>query len=72
MPLGGLISLAVLLPNLLMFILPPDAVPPRPEKKDGLMKIMEGVERAGQVGSLTYRFSTPCRRCAKRALILWW
>jgi len=59
MPLGGIITLAVLLPNLLMLILPPDAVPPKPGKKDGLMKIMEIVERAGQAGSFVIPFFYP-------------
>lgn len=59
MPLGGIITLAVLLPNLLMFLLPPVGVPPRAEKKDGLMKIMEVIERIGQAGSFLIPFFYP-------------
>jgi hypothetical protein len=56
MPLGGIITLVVLLPNLLMLFLPPVGNPPRPEKKDRLLKIMEGIERAGQAGSFIIPF----------------
>ena len=59
MPLGGIITLAVLLPNLLMFILPPVGIPPKPEKKDGLMKIMEVIERIGQASSFVIPFFYP-------------
>jgi len=56
MPLGGLITLFVLLPNLLMLTLPPDVVPSQPVKKDRLMKIMEGIERLGQAGVFVIPF----------------
>ncbi len=56
MPLGGIISLVVLLPNLLLFALPPEGVPPRAEKKDGLLKIMVGIERLGQIGCFVIPF----------------
>jgi hypothetical protein len=59
MPLGGIITLAILLPNLLMLIMPPDGTPPSPVKKDGTMKIMEGIERIGQAGSFVIPFFYP-------------
>ncbi len=59
MPLGGLITLAVLLPNLLALTLPPDAVPPRAGKKNGRVRVMEVIERAGQVGSFLIPFFYP-------------
>lgn len=59
MPFGGIITLAVLLPNLLMLLLRPVGVPPRPEKKDGLMKFMEVIERTGQAGSFLIPFFYP-------------
>ncbi len=59
MPLGGIISLAVLLPNLLMLVMRPEAIPPTPARKDALMKAMEVVERAGQFGSFLIPFFYP-------------
>lgn len=59
MPLGGLITLAVLLPNLLMLTLPPEAIPPVPGKKARRMRIMEVIERIGQAGSFLIPFFYP-------------
>src|SRR5512133_656382 len=56
MPLGGLIPLAVLLPNLLMIFLRPVATPPEAKHKTARMKLMELVERIGQAGC----FLIPC------------
>ncbi len=62
MPLGGLISLVVLLPNLLVLTLRPEATPPRLARRDGRMKIMEVAERAGQAGSFLIPFFYPLPR----------
>lgn len=59
MPLGGIITLLVLLPNLIMLIRPPVGVPPNRDKKDSLMKIMEVIERIGQAGSFLIPFFYP-------------
>jgi hypothetical protein len=59
MPLGGLITLAVLLPNLLYLVLPPVLVPPELEKKGRLPRIMEGIERVGQLGCFLIPFFYP-------------
>ncbi len=56
MPLGGIITLLVLLPNLLMLTLPPEAVPPSTIKMDQRARIMEAIERIGQVGSFVIPF----------------
>lgn len=58
MPLGGLISLAVLLPNLLVVFMPPRAVPAA-EENDGNFKIMQGIERVGQIGTVIIPFFYP-------------
>ena len=59
MPLGGLITLAILLPNLLMLILPPREVPPELERKDNRLRMMEIVERVGQAGAFLIPFFYP-------------
>jgi hypothetical protein len=59
MPLGGLITLAVLIPNLLMLTLPPEAIPPRPANKSRWMRILAVVERIGQAGSFLIPFFYP-------------
>jgi hypothetical protein len=56
MPLGGLITLLVLLPNLLMLFLPPNSLPAAAEKKSSLTLVMEIVERAGQVSAFVIPF----------------
>ncbi len=56
MPLGGLITLLILLPNLLMLALPPTAVPPEKGRLAGLPRVMGWVERAGQAGSFVIPF----------------
>ena len=59
MPLGGIITLLVLLPNLLMLVLRPDATPPEAPRKDTMMRLMEMVERVGQAGSFAIPFFYP-------------
>ncbi len=59
MPLGGIITLLVLLPNLLMLVLRPDATPPEAPRKDTMMRLMELVERVGQAGSFAIPFFYP-------------
>lgn len=59
MPLGGLITLAVLLPNLLMLVLPPREVPSQPDSKDARYRMMEVIERAGQAGVFLIPFFYP-------------
>ncbi len=56
MPLGGVITLAVLLPNLLVLALRPVGIPPEPARKNRRMKVMEIVERLGQVGCFAIPF----------------
>jgi hypothetical protein len=59
MPLGGLITLAVLLPNLLVLALRPEGVPPRPAKQNQRLKMVEIIERIGQVGVFAIPFFYP-------------
>jgi hypothetical protein len=59
MPLGGLITLAVLLPNLLMLFMPPREVPPQTGEKDARYRLMEGLERVGQAGVFLIPFFYP-------------
>lgn len=59
MPLGGLITLAILLPNLLMLLLPPREVPPEPVRKEPRLRAMEAVERVGQAGAFLIPFFYP-------------
>jgi hypothetical protein len=56
MPLGGLITLVILLPNLLILIFPPAAVPPEVIKTGTLPRVMEITERVGQVAAFTIPF----------------
>jgi hypothetical protein len=56
MPLGGLVTLLVLLPNLLMIFLPPKSLPAAAGKKSSLTSVMEIVERAGQVSAFVIPF----------------
>lgn len=58
MPLGGLVSLAVLLPNILVLILRPVGGPVD-EKKDRTFQIMEIIERIGQAATSTIPFFYP-------------
>jgi hypothetical protein len=55
MPLGGLVTILVLLPNLLMIFLPPTSLP-APGKKNSLTAAMEIIERAGQVSAFVIPF----------------
>lgn len=59
MPLGGLITLAVLLPNLLMLFLPPREVPATVGEKDSRYRMMEVIERVGQAGVFMIPFFYP-------------
>jgi hypothetical protein len=61
MPLGGLVALAILLPNLVYWFLPPREQPAQPLRKDTLFRLMEGLERVGQVGVflLPFFYSLP-------------
>ena len=57
MPLGGIITILVLLPNLLVLFYPPVEAPsPRNQKKTVLTRLMEVLERVGQVGSFGIPF----------------
>jgi hypothetical protein len=56
MPLGGIITLAVLLPNLLILALPPVGIPPQPAGKDKRLKTMEIIERIGQISTFAIPF----------------
>lgn len=59
MPLGGLITLLVLLPNLLILALPPTQVPPQRMKETALPRGMAWLERIGQAGSFLIPFFYP-------------
>ena len=62
MPLGGLVTLLVLLPNLLMLFLPPNGLPTAAVgKKSSLTSAMEIVERAGQVTAFVIPFFYPLK-----------
>lgn len=56
MPLGGLITLLVLLPNLLFLVFPPLDRPAEGEVKGPLHHLMEGIERVGQALSFIIPF----------------
>jgi hypothetical protein len=56
MPLGGTITILVLLPNLLMIFFPPAGTPP-PRRVDGRLERLMGIlERVGQVASFAIPF----------------
>jgi hypothetical protein len=56
-PLGGIITLAVLLPNLLVMFFPPTAKPADDPQMGGTrLQVMTVVERIGQVGSFAIPF----------------
>jgi len=57
MPLGWLISVLVLLPNLLWMLFPPHGSPaPESAPRGGLARLMEGLEWAGRLGCLVIPF----------------
>lgn len=58
MPLGGLITLAVLLPNVLALVLPPVGAPAE-GKGDIRLKMMQVIERIGQVATCVIPFFYP-------------
>ena len=55
-PLGGLFSLLVLLPNLLVVFFPPLEAPPAGGEKSGQERLMGVVERAGQLAAFILPF----------------
>jgi len=61
MLLGGLVTLFVLLPNLLMIFLPPTSLPAGAGKKSSLIAAMEIVERAGQGFAFVIPFFYPLK-----------
>lgn len=66
MPLGGLISLAVLLPNILYLALPPREVPPGSVQPDARHRTMQFMERLGQIAVVVIPFfyALPALRAA--------
>lgn len=56
MPLGGLITLAILLPNILWFTMPPREIPARESGKDSRLRRLEVIERIGQAGVILIPF----------------
>lgn len=73
MPLGGLITIAILLPNLLYLFMQPTAVPPPLDRNNLLSKIMERIERIGQFGSFLIPFFyqlPPLRNASVDALLV--
>ncbi len=56
MPLGGIITLLVLLPNLLVILYPPAGAPPPRGDNSRLAKWMGILERVGQVSSFVVPF----------------
>jgi len=56
MPLGGIITILVLLPNLLVIFYPPAEVPPENCKPNSLARWMVVLERAGQIGTFVIPF----------------
>jgi hypothetical protein len=56
MPLGGIIALLILLPNLLVVIYPPVGAPPQQSRGGRLERWMGILERAGQVSSFAIPF----------------
>ena len=59
-PLGGLVTLAVLLPNLLMILRPPVGEPAAPDEPPSRREVALGLlERIGQAGSFIIPFAYP-------------
>jgi hypothetical protein len=56
MPLGGLIPLAVLLPNLVFLFKRPTAVPAAPGPRNALYRVMQVLERLGQAAAFVIPF----------------
>lgn len=56
MPLGGLISLAALLPNILYLALPPREVPSEPAQPDSRYRLMLLLKQIGQAGVFVIPF----------------
>lgn len=58
MPLGGIVTLAILLPNLLYLLMPPREVP-QEVKHDGVVGKLTIIERIGQAGAFLIPFFYP-------------
>lgn len=59
MPLGGIVTIAILLPNVLIWLLPPREVPPETDLEDTQrqhFRRLRIVERVGQAGSFLIPF----------------
>jgi hypothetical protein len=56
MPLGGILTILVLLPNLLMLRLPPVDQLPEPDARSTSFRIFEVVERVGQASAFLIPF----------------
>ena len=56
MPLGGLVTLLVLLPNLLVFFFPPTGLPAAGGKKSSLTLVMEIASLAGMILALSFYY----------------
>lgn len=61
MPLGGLVTLLILLPNLLVVFFPPTSLPGAASTKSALVAGTEIVERIGQVSVFVIPFFYPLR-----------
>jgi len=61
MPLGGLVTLLILLPNLLVVFFPPTGLPGAAGKKTALTTTMGIIERVGQVSAFVIPFFYPIK-----------
>jgi hypothetical protein len=61
MPLGGLVTLLILLPNLLVVFFPVTAIPQSTARKSTFTAAMEIVERIGQVSAFVVPFFYPLK-----------
>jgi hypothetical protein len=59
MPLGGIVTLAILLPNILFLLLPPREAPAEHREKDSRFGKIEIIERIGQAGVFLIPFFYP-------------
>jgi hypothetical protein len=69
MPLGGIVTILVLLPNLLFVFFPPGGIPQAVVKKPPLFWIIEVLERLGQLSSFLTPFFYPLKIRDNQALI---
>ena len=56
MPLGGIISILALLPNIGFMLFPPSSIPTEVQEHDRVYRLMEILERVGQIGSFALPF----------------